>query len=142
MHIRLPATITASAIMMTVLAACGPAAAVKNIDFNVTESGKSVPVQKFFMDGFSEKDPQNQAFAAAQHGDVPGAMKILNDDIAANPKNSWNHYDLGVLYEASGAWDKAEAEMKTAQSIDAAEKRPPEKHYSDELAFIAAHKGK
>jgi tetratricopeptide (TPR) repeat protein len=127
--------------MVGVVGACG-ASALKHIDFSVTEGGHPVAVSKFFMDGFSDGDPQNQAFAAAQRNDVPGAIKILEADIATNPKNSWDHYDLGILYEATGAWDKADAEMKEAQRIDAAEKRPAEKRYSEELAYIAAHKGK
>jgi hypothetical protein len=127
--------------------ACGPNStwALKHLDFNVTESGKSIPVEKFYMDdGITDSSPQNLAFTAAKQGDIPGAIKILTDDTQARPTNSWNHYDLGVLYEATLAWDKAEAEMKEAQRIDAAEKppHPPEKRFADELVYIAAHKGK
>ncbi len=121
--------------------ACG-ALELHYVKFNATENGQPIEVKKWFFDSdVTDDGPMSTAFKAVQNNDMPGAMKILNDDIAKNPANSyWQHYDIGILYEATGQWDKAEAEMKTAQMLEAAAGKPAEKAYSDELVYIAAHK--
>lgn len=110
-------------------------ASAKYIDFKVEEHGEEKPVKKFFMDGFSDKDPRNHAFWLAQNGKMPDAKQTLTDAIAKDPKDKWLHYDLAILHEATGDWANATTEIKTAAELD-----PKEDRIQQELKFVALHK--
>jgi tetratricopeptide (TPR) repeat protein len=129
-----------TAAAFALLVGCGDYLAqssVKYIEFSVNEGGATRAEKKFFMDSYSDKDPRNQAFWLAQKGDMPAAKKTLDDAIAKEPDDLWLHYDLGILHEATGDWDKAESEMKLAAAINGKEDR-----VQKELKFIPAHKRK
>ena len=131
-----------SAVAVVFLAAgavaCG--ASLKNIDFPVMQNGQNVEVSKSWEDGFGGTEA-TKAFEALQRNDKPAAIKILSDDIVTHPTFAWNHYDLALVYESMGSWDKAEAEIKEAQRIEGP-KTIGTKIYAEEHAFILAHKGK
>jgi hypothetical protein len=123
------------------LAGCG--ASIKELGFSVDEGGRKVHVEKFFNDGLGGDNAAAHAFEAATRNDIAGAMQIMKDDIARDPKDAWDHYNLGILYEATAEWDKAEAEMKEAQRLDsAATKGKPNTRFAEEIAFIDRHKAK
>ena len=136
----MPAFATGVMLVTLALAAAACGASLKHIEFPVKENGQSVQVSKFFNDGFGGTEA-TKAFEAAQRGDVPAAIAILNEDIARHPTFAWNHYDLAILYESTASWDKAEAEIKEAQRVEGP-KGASTKSYADELAYILAHKGK
>lgn len=122
-------------------AACGRTLTLNYINFPVEENGHPVEVKKFFMDGaLSEKDARPRAFAAAQQKDIAGATTIMQEEVARDPKDAWNHYDLAILYEATGAWDKADAEIKEAQRTAPPKDTSMQKRFSEESEFIARHK--
>jgi tetratricopeptide (TPR) repeat protein len=134
-------------LSLTLLTLAGTAAcegaAIKSLNFSVKENGTTVNVDKFFNDGFGGDNASAKAFRAAQANDVPKAISLMKEDIAKNPKSVWDHYNLGILYEATGEWDKAEVEMKDAQRFDSeVSKGKPESRFAKELVFIAAHKTK
>ena len=136
---RLALLLNASVLALGMLAsACG--ATLKDVTFNVNENGKQVAVKKMYTDGFGGT-AATQAFEAVQKGDMPTAFKILEGDVGLHPTFAWNHYDLGILHETQGSWEKAEVEMKEAIRIEGP-KGVSTKTYNEELAFIVAHKPK
>ena len=107
----------------------------KSIRFNILDNGRQIEVSKFYNDGFGVDKTEANAFKATQNGDLEGATKMMQSEVALQPNNQWARWDLAVLYEAASQWDKAEAEIKECIRIE-----PKEKRFHDELAFIENHK--
>ncbi|MCU0686752.1 MAG: tetratricopeptide repeat protein [Polyangiaceae bacterium] len=100
------------------LAACG--ASIKVIKFPVQENGHAVTVEKYFFDGYfygATDNPLTRAFKVAQRNDFQGAIAMLRVHLQEHPDHAWGHYDLGILYEATGDWAAAEASMREAMRL-------------------------
>ncbi len=131
-----PSRVLFSALALTLAGSAGCDGTLKYIGFDIRYGGHPVHVSKFYNDGFGTAGPEHQAFDFVQAGNTTGAVRLMEGACAERPNDVWRHYDLGILYEASGDWSRAEAEMNTALKLRSGDT----KLYSDELAFIAAHR--
>jgi cytochrome c-type biogenesis protein CcmH/NrfG len=139
----------ATALVGLSLVACG--VSTKVIKFPVQENGRAVTVEKFFFDGYGLVDnPLTKAFEAAQRNDFQGAIAMLRVHLQQQPNHAWGHYDLGILYEATGDWAAAEASMKEAVRLSEGPGEGPNqdptratahKLSTGELGFIQRRRG-
>jgi tetratricopeptide (TPR) repeat protein len=133
-------------LLFVSMGACS-GAAFKDVKFDVVENGHPVHVTKFYNDGFGAVGVDADAFKAVQEGDLAKAETLLREELKKSPDRDWSHYNLGILYEAGGDWDKAEIEMKEALRTVAKgnihiNENDARKRFNDELGFIAAHRPK
>lgn len=134
------------------LAACG--ASIKVIKFPVQENGRTVTVEKYFFDGYlygATDNPLTRAFKVAQRNDFQGAVAMLRVHLQEHPDHAWGHYDLGILYEATGDWAAAETSMREAIRLSEtpnpdptrdADRENVHKSSTKELGFIQLRRGR
>jgi tetratricopeptide (TPR) repeat protein len=151
---RLASVAVAVALSLSALLGCD-SLSLKYIRFPVKENGRTVEVQKFYNDGIGLVPEQGQAYEAAARGDFNGAERLLRRALERLPEDEWTWYDLAIIHEAQGEWDKAEDAIKNAIKWDLDNvkkggkgkkgKGPssnlrPNNDFQKELDFIQAHK--
>ena len=107
----------------------------ETVKFPVTEpDGRVVEVDKWW--GFSPvNDPKvEKAFKLLQANKVEEARDILEDHVAADPKDAFAHYDLAVCYEVRADWKKAHEQIQKALELI-----PNQRTFEEENAFIERH---
>lgn len=129
------------ALLLSSIYGCGPS--LKTVHFEFERDGTTIQADKEFNDALGQA-PSSKAWPAVEQKKYDRAIAILQEVTEAHPDDAWAHYNLAILYEASGRWDMAESAIRDAIRVDQrvaeAEGRKPTRKLERELRYIERHR--